>query len=177
MIIHVRSFFFTSALLASAACGGKSVAPQSTTSAGGASDAPPPADMAFKDMNADQRMAFMKLSVMPAMKAAFQEFDAQEFAEFTCKTCHGEGAVDGSFEMPNPNLPRLPKPENFAEYAKEPKHGKAIEFMAMKIKPEMAKLLKMSEFDPKTNTGDFGCQGCHLSEGQEAAPAAHEHEH
>src|SRR5690349_1060559 len=100
MSMTFRSILFiTSALLASAACGGKSAAPQS---AGGASEAPPPADMAFKDMNADQRMAFMKASVLPAMKAAFQKFDAKKFGEFDCKTCHGEGAADGSFEMPNP---------------------------------------------------------------------------
>ncbi len=123
MSLPLRSSFLVSAIFV-AACGGKSAtAPTTTAAAAGASEAPPPADMAFKDMNADQRVAFMKLSVMPAMKAAFQEFDATKFADFTCKTCHGKGAADGSFEMPNPDLPRLPTAEKFPEYAKDPKHG------------------------------------------------------
>ena len=150
-----------------AACGGKS---STTTTPGGGSaaeDTPPPAGMAFKDMNADQRVAYMKLTVVPTMKPLFQQFDAKEFAEFNCKTCHGSGATDGTFEMPTPDLPRLPTPENFAAYAQDPKHGPWIEFMATKVKPEMAKLLMETEFDPKTNTGEFGCHACHMVEGEE----------
>jgi hypothetical protein len=153
-------------LLLAAACGGKST--QATGPGGGAADTPPPADMAFKDMNADQRMAYMKLTVLPEMKATFQAFDATKFAKFECKTCHGAGADDGTFEMPNPDIARLPAtPEKFAEYAKDPKHGPWLEFMGTKVKPQMAKLLKMTEFDPATNTGDFSCHGCHMSEGEE----------
>jgi hypothetical protein len=152
-----------SVLAAVAACGGKSTSSTEPKP----EDVAPPADMAFKDMTADQRVAFMKLTVVPTMKPMFQEFDAKKFAEFNCKTCHGEGAVDGSFEMPNPNLPRLPKPADFPAYAQDPKHQPWLKFMGEKVKPEMAKLLKVTEFDPKTNTGDFSCHACHLTVGEQ----------
>ena len=150
------SFVTTLALAALAACGGKTHV-----------DAPPPADMAFKDMNADQRVAFMKGTVVPTMKVMFQEFEPKKFAEFNCKTCHGKGAEDGDFEMPNPDLPRLPKPEVFMAFAEDPKHAPWVKFIAEKVTPEMAKLLKMKQFDPATNTGDFSCHACHMTEGEE----------
>lgn len=143
--------------VAVAACGGKTKP---------AEPPPPPADMAFKDMNADQRMAFMKHTVLPAMKQTFSAFDPK-FANMNCKTCHGKGAEDGSFEMPSPDVPRLPKPENFQAFAEDPKHAPWVKFMAEKVKPEMAKLLKETEYDPATNTGEFSCGACHLTEGEE----------
>ena len=154
-------------LLFAAACGGKST--PATTTPEKAEEAPPPADMAFKDMNADQRMAFMKHTVMPAMKKTFAEFDPK-FADMNCKTCHGKGADDGAFEMPNPDLPRLKKsPEEFVAWMNsDPKHKAWAEFMGQKVTPQMAELLKMTPFNPETNTGDFSCHGCHMLEGEEA---------
>ena len=161
--------YITVALLI-AACGSKAPATQKPEP----ETPPPPADMAFKDMNADQRVAFMKHTVLPAMKQTFSAFDPK-FANMNCKTCHGKGADDGSFEMPNPDLPRLPKPEDFMAYAKDPKHAPWVKFMAEKVTPQMAKLLKVPEFDPKTMTG-FSCNGCHLVEGEEP-PKHHHHDH
>ncbi|HEY5946081.1 MAG TPA: hypothetical protein VIV40_11350 [Kofleriaceae bacterium] len=159
---HTAARLLATALLF-AACGGKS-APATKP---GPADVAPPADMAFKDMNADQRMAFMKLTVLPAMKQTFQEFDAKKFADMNCETCHGKAAKDGTFEMPNPDIERLPKPEQFMAYAADPKHAPWVKFMAEKVKPQMAQLLKMSEFDPKTETGDFSCGNCHMVIGEE----------
>lgn len=173
MIPTSRSLFISTALLLSASCGGKSTPAETPPTADTSTPAEtaPPADMAFKDMTVEQRTVFMKQTVLPAMQTLFQEFDAKKFATFNCKTCHGKSADDGTFKMPNPNLPRLPKPEDFMAYAKEPEHAPWVEFMAMKVKPQMAKLLKMSEFDPQTNTGDFSCGACHLAEGQEPGQA------
>lgn len=172
-------------LLVAAACGGKSEpAPESPTPtaeppAEPAAEQPasPPEGMPFKDMTKEQRAAFMKETVMPAMQTAFQEFDAKKFAEFNCKTCHGAGAADGSFKMPNPALPALPdSQEKFMAFAKDPKHAPWVKFMAEKVKPEMAKLLQKPEFDPKTNTGEFGCNACHvMGAGGHGAGKDHKH--
>lgn len=149
------------------ACGGKG-----TTPAGGGGDTvptdPPAADMPFKDMDHAQRKAFMKEVVVPEMKALFVAFDPK-FESMNCATCHGEGAADGSFEMPNPGLPVLPADE--AGWAKLGQDEPAfLEFMSSKVTPAMAKLLSETEFDWATNTGEFGCQGCHTMAGAPAAP-------
>ncbi len=158
------------------ACGGKPAATTDTTDTSTAEPAPPaesspadapqPADMAFEDMTHEQRVAFMKNTVVPTMKSTFQQFDAKRFGEFNCKTCHGSGATDGTFKMPSPDLPRLPPPEKFMDFAKDPAHAPWVEFMAQKVKPQMALLLKEKEFDPATNTGEFSCHACHMTVGE-----------
>lgn len=176
--MHIRSLLISTALLA--ACGGKSTATGPTTPPppGGGSDVLPPENLAFKDMSADQRVAYMKLRVMPEMKPMFQEFDGKQFADFTCKTCHGKGAeAGGSFDMPNPDLKVLPKPEDFPAYMKDPKVNAWVMFMGGKVKPAMAKLLKVTEYDPATNKGEFSCTGCHLADGMDAHGEHHDHDH
>lgn len=173
-------------LLLVAACGGKSEPATDTTTQPINETAPParpeeaapPEGMAWKDMNHEQRAAFMKQTVVPTMKPLFQEYDAKRFGEFNCKTCHGAGAADGSFKMPNPALPVLPSPDKFMEFAKDPKNQPGIKFMAEKVKPTMAKLLQEAEFDPKTNQGEFGCSACHVVQGVEPKKADdHDHHH
>jgi hypothetical protein len=158
------------ALAAVASCGGKSPPAQTEGTAAAASETTLPAGLTYKDMTKDQRALFMQQTVMPTMKPLFQEFDAKAFAQVTCRTCHGSGVTDKSFAMPNADLPRLPAMENFPAFAQDPKHAPWVQFMAQKVKPTMAKLLAMSEFDPATNSGEFSCHACHLSEGE--TPAA-----
>src|SRR5688572_19577006 len=62
----------------------------------------------WEHMSKDERFAHMKTVVFPEMKTAFQAAAPHEFAGFTCATCHGDGAVDKTFKMPNPKLPTLP---------------------------------------------------------------------
>lgn len=153
-----------------AACGGKAPPPEGAESAAGASASTLPEGLTYKDMSKDQRALFMQQTVMPTMKPLFQEFDAKAFSEFTCGTCHRSGVKDKTFAMPTPDLPRLPPPEQFMAFAQDPQHAPVVQFMMEKVKPTVAKLLAMSEFDPATNTGEFSCHNCHLTIG-EAAPA------
>jgi hypothetical protein len=102
----------------------------------------------------------MKQKVMPEMKPLFQKHDAKDFAEFGCKTCHGDEVKDGHFDMPNPKLPKLNFKDHNSKY--EPAD---LEWMGKEIMPTMGKILNLplhSEENPK----GFGCLACHTLEGQ-----------
>ncbi len=147
-------------LVVAAACGSKT--PATTTTGGGGdlgSASPVLPDVPFEKLDHDQQIQFMKEKVVPAMAPIFKDHDAKEFAEFGCKTCHGDGAEKGEFDMPNPNLPKL----NFADMSKYKKED--LEWMGGQVKPTMAKLLQESEYTPENPTG-FGCLNCHTAEGQ-----------
>ncbi len=109
----------------------------------------------WEGMKHEEREAFMKQIVLPAMKERFQEFDAEGFAEFDCATCHGAGAANDSFEMPNPDLPVLT-----GALFENPGDEQAIfDFMSKTVKPHMAELLGMPEM---TDTQEgFSCASCH----------------
>jgi hypothetical protein len=113
-------------------------------------------------MSKADRKQYMKDVVMPKMKPLFQTLDPKHFADFKCVTCHGNGARTGDFKMPNPQLPKLPNTrEGFEKLNKD--KPKMMEFMAKTVKPTMASLLGMKEYDMKTGMG-FGCNNCHTSE-------------
>ncbi len=139
-----------------AACGGSKPATQASP--------PAAAPTAYKDMNLDQRKEFMEKVVLPEMKTVFTAFEPK-LADMNCKTCHGKGAEDGSFEMPSAELPVLPNtPEKFAEYVKDPEHARWSKFMVEEVEPKMANLLQMTPFDPATKTGELSCNTCHTLE-------------
>ena len=72
-------------------------------------------------MNLDQRTEFMKREVLPKSKAIFVAFDEKKYKDMDCATCHGDGAADGSFEMPNPKdqtAARRPKKPSWPGSAK-----------------------------------------------------------
>lgn len=139
-------------VLAAAACGPKSKGPSEPPPGGGDAKR-----KAWSDMDHEEREEFMEKVVMPTMKEKFQAFDATEFANFTCGTCH-ISAEDHA--MPNPNLPRL----DFSKAPEDhtPEQMKIGQFMVDVVTPEMAKLLGVPVFDPATQQG-FGCLGCHMT--------------
>ena len=57
-------------------------------------------DFNFDKLSRDDKIKFMKTKVMPTMKPVFQKFDAKEFGNFTCKTCHGKDPQKSKYEMP-----------------------------------------------------------------------------
>jgi len=115
---------------------------------------------AWKDKSPEERLAVMKDVVMPKMKTLFQEYDAKEFKDFSCATCH-EDPKNKKFEMPNPKLPKLSFKDNLAKHQK--KHPKMLEFMMKKVTPAMVEALNEQPYDLEKHTG-FGCGGCHLPE-------------
>jgi cytochrome c553 len=106
-------------------------------------------------MSEDQKREHMKVAVMPKMSAEFKAFDADEFGQMSCATCHGRSAKEGKFQMPNTGLPKL-SPDGKWDKLDQ----KAIAFMKTKVVPEMAVLLDAKPYDPATQQG-FGCFGCH----------------
>ncbi len=106
-----------------------------------------PPQVAWKDMTKQQRGKYMARVVMPRMKEVFHAFDDKKFAKVTCATCHGPGAKDRSFTMPNPENFVLPAPADFGSLMQEKPEW--VKFMAEKVKPEMATLLGLKEFDPQ----------------------------
>jgi hypothetical protein len=138
-------------VLVLAACGGS-----------GAKPADPPAPRAWKDMSTDQRKEYMKEVVMPRAKEVFTAFDPG-YADMDCKTCHGRGDDDGTYEMPSAELRPLPNtPEAFmALVEKDADVKRFTPFMVEKVEPMMGELLQMTVFDPKTETGELSCETCH----------------
>ncbi|MGH7293919.1 MAG: hypothetical protein ACRELB_03245 [Polyangiaceae bacterium] len=119
-----------------------------------------PAAIDFDAMSKDQKMALMKGTVAPRMKAAFQAFDPHDFADFTCETCHGAGARTGDYKMPNPALPRLDLDHGFA--SDRSAHPRETEFMQQRVLPEMARMLGQPERSPEHPDG-LGCMDCHTA--------------
>jgi hypothetical protein len=160
MVKHAIYSFSVFALVA--ACGGGQPASdassvEATSEAASSSEAEPTAEPALKwaDMNRDQRMEFMGLTVMPEMKKVFQDADPEGYKEFKCQTCHGQDMQAVDYKMPN-GLFALSKPDPLPaamEY-----DAKTTKFMNEVVTPKMASL-----FGTEPGTG-FGCFNCHDAE-------------
>jgi hypothetical protein len=146
---------------ASSAASAASAAPSASAAPAASAGGPPaaPKDGEWDTWSHDQKLAYMKSAVMPQMSGLFHDFDAKRYAENKCTLCHGSGAKDGSFKMPNPELPKLDlSPAGMK--AMHAKKAAAVEFMAKQVVPNMAQLLGEPPFDMQTHKG-FGCTGCH----------------
>jgi cytochrome c553 len=117
----------------------------------------------WENMSFDQRKKLMKSTVLPQLKTAFRSFDPKKYKTFTCATCHGDGATDGKFKMPNAKLPKLPAPTDRAGFtAMQEKKPEAVNFMRTVVAPKVAELIGLPEWSPQNPKG-FGCYACHTS--------------
>ena len=119
--------------------------------------APGPGDWAT--WSHPQKLQYMRSAVLGAERTLFSSFEQARYAGLDCRTCHGPGADDGTFKMPNPELPKLAGgPDGFQQLAaKEPQ---MLEFMQQKVVPETARLLGLPAFEMKSHKG-FSCFQCH----------------
>lgn len=127
-------------------------------------EAPPKDDgakIAWADRTPKQKGQLMKDVVKPRMEALFQAHDKEGFAEFNCKTCHGPNAKKVKFKLPTKEIPKLNPANSFAAHKAE--KPKMVEFMMNKVVPEMAKMLGVERWSPKTPKG-LGCFTCHTKE-------------
>jgi len=116
-------------------------------------------------MTRAEREKYMDAVVVPKMQEVFVAHDAKAFADFGCETCHGKGATDGTFVMPNPDLPVLPEdPAAFQALVKA--HPDAVAWMSEKVKPAMATLLGKEMLNPENPRPDaVSCGTCHTMKG------------
>jgi hypothetical protein len=117
--------------------------------------------VAWADKSFDQRKEWMGVEVYPKMKAAFREYDANEFKSFTCETCHGDDGKEKKYEMPTDSIYPLPA-EGYIEAAMA-YDEKVTKFMVDKVVPDVAAMLNM-EADTTGSGQGFGCLSCHPTE-------------
>lgn len=136
-------------------CAGTISAPETNTDPPAAdSGSPEPlAPGAWQAMDFAERSRFMSEVVTPTMRALFVESDAERYASFSCASCHGAGATDGTFAMPSSDLPVL---GGSSAGANDPQKQRMTDFMRNLVKPKMAELLGDSE---------LRCGKCHPSAG------------
>lgn len=115
----------------------------------------------WKKMNREERIQYMRQTVLPKMRQEFAAFDPVKYERINCKTCHGEGVTNETYKMPNPKLPKLPSTSKGFAVLME-KDTAIMGFMVHTVKPQMAELLGM----PPSMKGveGFGCGNCHLFE-------------
>jgi hypothetical protein len=161
LILSLACLLGTSALAMDAASPKADPAPAPDAAAA----APPARTIDWEHMSKADRKKYMKTTVLPEMKKLFIAFDAKAYKKMNCTTCHGDGASDGKFKMPNPKLPKLPQPtsrDDFLELQK--KKPEIVKFMSTVVKPKVAELLGLPQWAPATPTG-FGCYHCHTKVG------------
>ena len=148
-----------------AACGSKK--PTTTEPTGGGAgtgsaegSAMPAAPKSFDQMDHAEKIKLMKEHVVPEMGAEMTAFDPKRWPKVECKTCHGKSAEDGTFKMPNPDLPKL-QGEWFGPNPPADKK-EILQFMEEKMKPDLGKILGLPLLDPKNPAPNaFGCTACH----------------
>lgn len=111
----------------------------------------------WAEMDHDERMQHMGAVVMPRLQAVFEAHDAKRFADFGCVTCHGEGARDGSFEMPNPNLAELDAANLYRKHRQE--SPDMVKLMWKEVEPAMGEALAETY---GMGGAQVSCASCHV---------------
>jgi hypothetical protein len=116
----------------------------------------------WAEMDESERMEHMSTVVLPRMQAVFQGHDPKRFADFSCATCHGSGAANGDFHMPNESLPVL----DAANFYKKPRkeHPEMVKLMWKKVEPAMGEALAVTY---GLGGAEIACQSCHIVENLE----------
>jgi hypothetical protein len=103
----------------------------------------PRAPVAWGAMNQDQKMEYMKASVMPQMLAVFSEYDAHKYPKVGCAPCHSRDRAVG-WKMPNPDLALDPScldtsvPQVYGSPEAAQANAKMIAFMRDRVVPAMS---------------------------------------
>lgn len=160
---------FAISILALASCGGSSDGGGTTTepTTSGDEDAVPTAD-GWEGLSHDAKLAWMQQEVLPRTREQFVEYDADRYADYSCATCHGDGAASGDFAMPSLSLPSLPATGTPEQRQMVRDYPEGTRFMFNDLLPLVQTLLGAPEFDEDTGEG-FSCFSCHPHAGDEGS--------
>jgi hypothetical protein len=101
----------------------------------------------------------MTATVVGRERALFETFEPVRYSTFNCRTCHGSGVLDGTYRMPNPDLPKLAGgSDGFHELSQQ--EPQVTTFM-VQVRKETAELLGTKPWDETKEKG-FSCFGCHV---------------
>jgi hypothetical protein len=101
----------------------------------------------------------MRTEVLPIAADIFRTWRPQRFAAIDCSLCHAEAEVNGNYDMPTANLPRLSGELLLGpEFAREPE---TTRLKLNRLVPEISAALGLKPFSIITRKG-FGCYSCHL---------------
>jgi len=153
-----------------AGCGGSSDGGGDDTSedsTAGSEDAVPTAEN-WAGMTHDDKLAWMQQEVLPRTREQFVEYDAERYEDFSCATCHGDGANRGEFSMPSLSLPALPATGTPEQQQMVREYPEGTRFMFSRLLPLVQTLLGAPEFDEDTGEG-FSCYSCHPHAGDEGS--------
>lgn len=115
----------------------------------------------WAELDEDERMQHMAAVVLPAMQEVFQGHDPERFADFGCATCHGGGAAQGEFAMPNAGLPVLDAAKFYKKHRQNDKE--MVRLMWKIVEPAMGEALAVTH----GFGGTIECQSCHVVENLE----------
>jgi hypothetical protein len=137
-------------------------APPQASAAGSPAGSPiaPPGPGEWVTWSHERKLAYMKTTFMEEERKVFASYEPVRFRDMSCRTCHGVGVTEGTFRLPNPDLPVVaPGPEGFKELASQ--EPEVLAFMQKRVVPETARLLGVPAFDFETHRG-FSCYQCHV---------------
>ena len=155
------------AVLALVGCGSSTEQADSTTPLGAAAEvaennqsSEPEATVEWASLDFEAKADVMRQRVMPEMGTVFRNFDGEEFAQFTCATCHESNFQEVNFAMPNGLDPLNPAEVGTLAQSSDPRVARYAQFMGADVVPAMAGILGMTPYNPETQQG-FGCFNCH----------------
>jgi hypothetical protein len=124
----------------------------------------PTATIEWASLDFEAKADVMRQRVMPEIGTLFRNFDGEEFAQFTCATCHESNFQEVNFAMPNGLDPLNPTEVGTMAQSSDPHLARYAQFMGADVVPAMAGILGMAPYNPETQQG-FGCFNCHAAEG------------
>jgi hypothetical protein len=101
----------------------------------------------------------MTFAVLPNMARLFQRFAGSAYPNMTCRTCHGADAEAVHYAMPH-GLPALDPGHVPDAHDPDPRRARIAKFMIEEVTPQMADLIDVPPYDPRTRQG-FHCFRCH----------------